>query len=45
MLTLQLDGMEVKLDEAKLAEDRLCAEMSSLRLEQNPGRLLSTTHP
>ena len=43
MPALQLDGMEVKLDEAKLTEDRLCAEMSSLRLEQNPDRLPSTT--
>lgn len=32
----QLDEMESKLDEAKLAEDRLSAEMSSLRLEQDP---------
>lgn len=34
---LQLDEMENKLDEAKLAEDRLCAEMSTLRIERNPG--------
>lgn len=34
MLTsiLQLDDMETRLDEAKLTEDRLCAEMSSLGL-------------
>jgi len=32
----RLDEMEVNLDEAKLTEDRLCAEMSSLRLERNP---------
>lgn len=31
----RLDEMEVKLDEAKLTEDRLCAEMTSLRLERN----------
>ena len=41
----QLDGMEAELDEAKLTEDRLCAEMSSLRLEQDPDRLPSVTHP
>ena len=41
----QLDGMEAKLDEAKLTEDRLCAEMSGLRLEQNPDRLPSAAHP
>ena len=34
---LQLDEMENKLDEAKLTEDILCAEMSSLRLERDPG--------
>jgi hypothetical protein len=33
--TLQLDEMETKLDDAKLKEDTLCAEMLSLRLEQN----------
>lgn len=32
----QLDEMETKLEEAKLAEDRLCAEMCSLGLERNP---------
>lgn len=31
----RLDEMENKLDEAKLTEDRLCAEMSSLRLDQD----------
>lgn len=31
----RLDEMENKLDEAKSTEDRLCAEMSSLRLDQN----------
>ena len=36
-LILQLDEMENQLDEATLTEDRLCAEMSSLRLERDPG--------
>ena len=35
-LILQLDEMEMKLDEAKLTEDRLSAKMSSLGLERNP---------
>jgi len=41
----KLDGMEARLDEAKLTEDRLCAEMSGLRLEQDPDRLPSATPP
>ncbi|KAF9648351.1 hypothetical protein BDM02DRAFT_3115525 [Thelephora ganbajun] len=38
-----LDEMETKLDEAKLTEDRLCAEMSTLRLERNPSPSPSAT--
>jgi len=34
---VRLDEMETILDEAKLTEDRLCAEMSSLGLERDPG--------
>ena len=40
---LQLDEMENKLDEAKLAEDRLCAEMSGLRLGRDPAHSPSAT--
>jgi len=40
----RLDRMEAKLDDAKLTEDRLCAEMSSLILEQNSDRPPSTTY-
>lgn len=31
----RLDKMETELDEAKMTEDRLCTEMSSLRLDHN----------
>jgi len=40
----RLDEMETRLDEAKLTEDRLCVEMSVLRLERNPARSPSATH-
>lgn len=40
----QLDEMEIELDEAKLTEDRLCAEMSSLRLDQNSVHSAQATH-
>ena len=41
----QLDEMEVQLDEAKLTEDRLCAEVSSLRLEpRDSDHLPSSAH-
>ena len=42
---LQLDEMEIRLDEAKLGEDRLCAEMSSLRLERDPAHSPPSTGP
>jgi len=39
----RLDEMETNLDEAKLTEDRLCAEMYSMRLERNPAHSPSAT--